>query len=104
MKLDEFTYPGWDGKYEVVGRSGDLELLLLNCIVDKNNSKSISNLLATNLDQEIIWIAKIPEKVPYRGKYYSVSVDIDTIKAWFESTIVYLDLKTGVIVSEHFVK
>ncbi len=61
------------------------------------------NLLAIDVDNEIVWIAKLPMNETY-AYYNQIRLEEQVLWGWSGSTLCIIDPKTGVILDEKFVK
>lgn len=102
----EYKFPDWI--FPLVEKQiviGEITILLLKIDWTKMPHESgRKNLIATNKNGEIIWIAKIPKSYPMFGSYHYIEHKDKLLEAICGSTLCKISPETGTIISEIFIK
>ena len=81
------------------------KILLLKLVSSSSTPESGSkNLICIDSAEEIKWIAELPKMYPKYGLYQDVELENGLLKAWCGSIYCEIDLETGKILKEEFVK
>ena len=104
MKLEEYNLSNWNYKVRRQKKIGDNRILLLS--LDRSVSPPIEgrkNLLAVDVNNNIIWIADLPTEV--YDSYYDMRYEDGIIRAESSNSyIAEIDPKTGNILKKYMVK
>lgn len=84
---------------------GEIRVVLLNVHVKEFVPiEGIKNLLAIDPLQNIVWIADLPSNNRMYSAYQDIEKKGEELLAWSGSFLCTLDIKSGVITDERFVK
>lgn len=106
MKLKNYKLKGWDGlkiEMEINFHTLTIKLLAID-FIDDPPKEGRRNLLAVDSNNEIQWIADIPESYPMYGSYQDMRLSNELLEAWCGSIYCIIDPFNGKILSEKFVK
>lgn len=106
MKLKDYKLRGWEDKrVEKEINFPDITIKLLFIQFISNPPKEgRRNLVAVDANDEIKWIANIPNSYPMYGSYQDIRLKNKLLEAWCGSIYCIIDPFTGNILSERFVK
>jgi hypothetical protein len=105
MKLNEYSLKDWDGKsITKMIEIKSLRVILLELdLTVMPPRKGRLNLIATNHENNIVWIAKLPGNEIY-ASYDDIKYDNGILNAWCGSYLCEIDPNSGSILSEKFIK
>lgn len=105
MRLHDYKLKDWTHKIRKEIDLGDFKILLLDIdltvMPPKNGRK---NLVAIDKEENIKWIANLPEGYPLYGSFDNISFENKQLKALCGSTLCVVDFNTGLILSETFTR
>jgi hypothetical protein len=104
MKLKDYNLLHWKGNQinkKITIRGTTILLLELDMTL-MPPEEGRKNLIAVDTNETIIWIADLP-KVPY-ASYHDMKIMDENFYAWAGSQLCEIDIKTGKIIKEKFVK
>ncbi len=106
MKLQDLKLDEWDGTYEEVYNKNNEKILLLNLtnlIGLKDEGRR--NLIKTDNEYNIIWIAEAPKIGRSFEWYIKFKIEQDKFKAWYGGNVlVQIDPQTGILIKESFIR
>jgi hypothetical protein len=103
LKLSEYNLRGW--KYFDVAKStrinSNLSVLLLNVDLTILGGKgNLKNLVAIDNNENIIWIAQIPNGFTLKHVFTDLEYEGDVLKAWRGNLYCEIDIETGNVLNE----
>lgn len=106
MKLLEYHDIEWTGNYTEVGSINSIRILLLdfNCEL-RLREEGRRNLLAIDLEENVLWVANPPSIGYNYGVYKDPELIGTQISVWYGGSVyVIIDPVTGRILDEKFIK
>jgi hypothetical protein len=106
MKWTFYNLKNWN-KFRFIKKIdiGDLSIILLE--IDANlypTKKGHRNLIAIDKNEDIVWIAELPNNGNY-DSYFNIDFKDETLLAWTSnSSLCEIDSKTGKILNYKFIK
>lgn len=104
MKLSEYKLKNWNARSVTTTLFfKDIKIVLLDINKNIATFELLKNLLAIDSDNNILWIADVPDNEMY-GYYLHIEIKNDLLIALMGSTLCTIDPDTGNLLKQQFVK
>ncbi len=106
MKLNNYKINNWDSQSifkTLIFKESKILILDINetILPTRDGDK---NLLSVNFEQDILWVANLPQNEPIYARYDDIKLVDDLLYAWCGSYLCRIDPNNGIILNETFIK